>query len=61
MILDPSHPVGSSINDGIDKDQCSLSYLKLDDVAEIVLELGQGTKVKVHTESFQFTLKIGCY
>ena len=27
MILELSHPVGSSINDGIDKDQCPLSYL----------------------------------
>ena len=39
--IDLSHPEGSSINDAIYKDQCSLSCLKLDHVAEIVLELGQ--------------------
>ena len=43
MIVDLSHPERLSINDGIDKNQCSLSYLKLDKVAEIAMRLGQGT------------------
>lgn len=42
MIVDLSHPVGLSVNDGIDKSHCSLTYLKLDQVAETVMKLGRG-------------------
>ena len=40
MTIDISHSEKLIINDGIDQDQCSLSYLKLDTVAELVLKLG---------------------
>ena len=33
LILDFSHPEGSSVNDGIRREKCSLTYLSLDDVA----------------------------
>ena len=42
MIVDLSHPVGLSVNDGIDKSHCSLTYLKMDQVAETVMKLGRG-------------------
>ena len=42
LILDLSHPKGQSVNDGIDRSICSLSYMKADDVVQ-VLSLGRGT------------------
>ena len=45
MIVDLSHPEGLSVNDGIDKSHCSLTYLKLDQVAETVMKLGRGAKL----------------
>ena len=42
LILDLSHPEDFSVNDGIQKDICSLTYLKLDEVAQVVLRLGRG-------------------
>ena len=42
LILDLSSPVGSSVNDGIDKELCSLSYMSIDDVAARVVRLGRG-------------------
>lgn len=42
LILDLSHPENSSVNDGISCDLCSLSYLKLDEVADAILQFGRG-------------------
>ena len=42
LITDLSFPHGASVNDGITSDLVSLSYITVDDVAEIVQELGRG-------------------
>ena len=52
LILDLSHPKGASVNDGIDRTLCSLTYMKVDDVVQQVLSLGKGTLLaKVDIES----------
>ena len=38
-----SGPRGHSVNDGIPKDLCSLSYITIDDAVNHILELGCGT------------------
>ena len=42
LILELSSPEGFSVNDGVDKHLCSLSYLSVDEVAERVVEVGKG-------------------
>ena len=42
LILDLSSPDGGSVNDGISKELCSLSYMSIDDVAARVVGLGRG-------------------
>jgi hypothetical protein len=42
LILDLSHPEGFSVNDGIRREECSLTYLKLDEVALTILRLRRG-------------------
>ena len=42
LILDLSSPQGQSVNDGISKELCSLSYMSVDDVAEKVVKTGRG-------------------
>jgi len=42
LIVDLSSPNGASVNDGIDKEICSLSYTSVDAVVEKILELGRG-------------------
>lgn len=42
LILDLSSPEGGSVNDGISKELCSLSYMSIDDVAARVVRLGRG-------------------
>ena len=42
LILDLSHPDGSSVNDGISKSICSLTYMKVQDAVRQILKLGQG-------------------
>ena len=49
LILDMSHPKGSSINDGIDKQLCSLSYIKVDDVVQHIIALGRGCKLDIES------------
>ena len=52
LILDLSHPKGCSVNDGIDRKLCSLSYMKVDDVVQNVLSLGKGSLLaKIDIES----------
>ena len=43
LITDLSFPEGSSVNDGIEPELCSLSYMTVDDVAKVVFDLGKGT------------------
>jgi len=43
LIIDLSHPVGHSINNGIPKDLCSLSYIKVDSAIQYIQSLGKGT------------------
>jgi hypothetical protein len=48
LILDLSSPHSkdvASINDLIDKEQCSMSYVKIDDAIKIITKYGQGTKL----------------
>ena len=52
LVTDLSFPDGHSINDGIDRDLCSLTYSTIDEVADLVARLGQGTLLaKVDIES----------
>ena len=43
LIVDLSSPSGSSVNDGISSDLCSLSYINVDDISKVVASLGRGT------------------
>ena len=43
LIVDPSSPKGSSVNDGISLDLCSLSYISIDDISRVIASLGRGT------------------
>ena len=43
LIVDLSHPTGRSVNDGIPKDLCSLTYITVDSAIEQIMELGKGT------------------
>ena len=45
LILDLSSPEGSSVNDGIDPERCSLSYMKVDDAARAIERMGRGVKM----------------
>lgn len=42
LICDLSSPPGMSVNDGIPSEACSLSYVKVDDAAQVILSLGVG-------------------
>ena len=42
LIVDLSSPSGDSVNDGIDKSLCSLSYMSVDEVVDRVMEMGKG-------------------
>ena len=43
MITDLSFPEGSSVNDGVDSALCSLEYISVDRVAQVIADLGVGT------------------
>ena len=43
LIIDLSHPAGRSINDGISKKLCSLTYITIDSAIQYIQQLGQGT------------------
>ena len=45
LIVDLSPPMDASVNDGIQKDLCSLSYTSVNAVAEKILALGRGTMI----------------
>ena len=43
LIVDLSHPQGSSVNDAIPKELCSLTYITVDTAIKHILTLGPGT------------------
>ena len=43
LIVDLSSPSNASVNDGIDRDMCSVSYITVDQIVDEILRLGQGT------------------
>ena len=43
IIVDLSHPKRKSVNDGIPKSLCSMSYITTDDAISRILTLGKGT------------------
>ena len=43
LIVDLSFPTNLSINDGIDKQGCSISYITIDEVVDSILRMGRGT------------------
>ena len=43
LVLDCSSPRGSSVNDGIEKSEYSVTYAKFDDAVDIVRSLGKGS------------------
>ena len=43
LILDLSSPEGQSVNDGINLEWCSLSYVSVDDAVSVIRHLGQNT------------------
>lgn len=64
LIVNLSAPEGRSINDGIDKELASLSYVSVDDVAACMGQLGKGAVMAKngynrHTAMFQFIRQTG--
>ena len=45
LICDLSSPTGSSVNDGIQRDICSLRYATVDDAVQVIQRLGRGTQL----------------
>ena len=45
LIVDLSSPTGSSVNDGISKELCSLSYVSVDTIAKQIVSLGRGAMI----------------
>lgn len=43
LIVDLSHPPDKSVNNGIQGDACSLTYMTVADAVEVIAEQGQGT------------------
>ena len=52
LITDLSHPPGESVNDGIDPELCSLSYISVEQVANVVARFSPGALLaKIDVES----------
>lgn len=52
LILDLSFPPGSSVNDGIERELCSLKYTSVDEAVQIINKLGRGSLLaKIDVES----------
>ena len=45
LIVDLSHPEGRSVNDGINRELCSLQYARVEEVVRELLELGPGAQM----------------
>ena len=54
LIVDLSYPEFESVNDGIDKSLCSLSYATVDNTVEAVLQLGRDS----HWQSWTYRVPI---
>ena len=54
LIVDLSHPSGHSINDGISKGLCSLTYITIDTAIERIRKLGRGTMLAKLTSRVPF-------
>ena len=53
LITDLSHPRGQSVNDGIDPELCSMSYMTVEEVAALVSRLGKGTLLAKIESAYQ--------
>ena len=42
LILDLSHPESFSVNDGIERALCSLKYISVDEIGDMILQVGKG-------------------
>ena len=52
LITDLSYPAGSSVNDGISSQLCSLTYVTIDDAILNILKSGKNTMLaKIDTKS----------
>ena len=59
LILDLSHPPGSSVNDGIGPEECAVKYIKVDDAIHHIMKLGRGTLLtKTDVESAYYLLPV---
>ena len=45
LIVDLSSPKEACVNDGIQKERCSLQYVKIDEVVDTIVSLGGGTEL----------------
>ena len=45
LIMDLSDLAGSSVNDGIDRELCSLKYILVNDAVWLILDMGPGTLI----------------
>ena len=65
LILDLSLPHNTSdhesVNDMIDKEQCSLSYIKLDDAIQVIQEFDRSSIFCMHSNSYLYLLVSGMY
>ena len=43
LIVDFSSPRDKSVNDGIAREDCSLTYVKVDSIVDSILAMGRGT------------------
>lgn len=43
LIVDLSSPLNASVNDGIQKETCRVSYVTVDDIVDRIVQLGRGT------------------
>ena len=43
LIVDLSSPDGQSVNDGMDRAQCSIKYASIDDAVQLIRGLGEGS------------------
>ena len=43
LIVDLSSPDGQSVNDGLDRAQCSIRYVSIDDAVQLIRGLGEGS------------------
>ncbi len=52
LIVDFSHPKGACVNEGIERELCSLSYTSIDEAVRQVISMGRGTQLaKLDLES----------